>query len=226
MLIPPVKQAQANGMSWYNSSWLYRKPITIDNTSGTSTLTNYQVQVSVTYDSHMQSDFDDIRFTDSDGAALIDHWRETYTTSTSATFWVEVPSIATSSTITIYMYYGNSTATSASNGDNTFDFFDDFIPNASPPSINTQYLTNWVKSADNPIITNANISGGYWPAVAYDTDQGANGPWFIFMQTNNPYVQTMKLFQGRSLNNLTKSTVHTFSQTWEAGAFEPHSLWC
>jgi hypothetical protein len=43
LLIPPVKQAQANGMSWYNLSWLYRKPITIDNTSGTSTLTNYQV---------------------------------------------------------------------------------------------------------------------------------------------------------------------------------------
>jgi hypothetical protein len=40
-------------------------------------------------------------------------------------FWVKVPSVPSGSK-TIYMYYGNPTATSASNGTNTFDFFDDF----------------------------------------------------------------------------------------------------
>ena len=54
--VSPAKEAQANGTSWYNSNWLYRKPITIDNTSNGSNLTNYQVKVSVTYDSHMQAD--------------------------------------------------------------------------------------------------------------------------------------------------------------------------
>jgi hypothetical protein len=39
---------------------------------------------------------------------------------------VKVPSIPASSTKTIYVYYGNPSATSASNGANTFIFFDDF----------------------------------------------------------------------------------------------------
>jgi hypothetical protein len=49
----------------------------------------------------MQADFDDIRFTDDDQTTLIDHWREEYTASTSATFWVEVPIIDAASTKTI-----------------------------------------------------------------------------------------------------------------------------
>ena len=47
-----------------------------------------------------------------------------------ATTWVKVPSIPASSTKNIYMYYGNSSATLASNGFNTFDFFDDFNDNS------------------------------------------------------------------------------------------------
>jgi len=120
-----LKSAHA-ATNWYSSSWGYRKPITINNIGNTSSLTNYPVQVSVTYDSDMQADFDDIRFANSDGTTLIDHWLESKTDSSSATFWVETPNISGSSQQTIYMYYGNSSASSASDGDNTFDFFDDF----------------------------------------------------------------------------------------------------
>ncbi len=108
LFVPKPQEAKADGASWYNSSWLYRKPVTVDNASGTSTLTNYQVQVSVTYNSKMQSNFNDIRFTDSDGTTLLDHWLEASTSSVSAIFWVKVPSIAATSTKNIYMYYGNS----------------------------------------------------------------------------------------------------------------------
>jgi hypothetical protein len=38
--------------------------------------------------------------------------------------WVKVPSIPASTTKTIYVYYGNPGATSLSNGDSTFDYFD------------------------------------------------------------------------------------------------------
>lgn len=76
----------------------------------------------------MQADYDDIRFTSSDGTTLIDHWLESKTNSSTADFWVEVPSIpASPDSTTIYMYYGNSGASTASNGTNTFVFFDDFI---------------------------------------------------------------------------------------------------
>lgn len=108
---------------WYNSSWGCRAPITINNAG--SSLTSYQVKVDVTYDADMQPGFDDIRFTDYDGSTELPHWRESYITSTSATFWVKVPSIPTGAK-TIYMYYGNAGASSASDGDATFEFFDDF----------------------------------------------------------------------------------------------------
>ena len=113
------------GGTWYNSSWLRRTPVTVTNNVA-STLTNYQVRVAVTYDSDMQADFDDIRFTSSDKTTLVDHWLETKVDSTSAVFWVEVPTIASSSTATLYMYYGNSGASSASSINNTFLAGDNF----------------------------------------------------------------------------------------------------
>ena len=109
--------------SWYDTSWSRRAPVTINNPG--SGLTDYQVKVDVTYDADMQPDFDDIRFVDSDDSTPLSHWRESYTASTSATFWVKVPSIPSSGK-TIYMYYGNATVSSASDGTATFIFFDDF----------------------------------------------------------------------------------------------------
>jgi hypothetical protein len=109
--------------SWYNTSWTRRCLTTITNNTGTA-LSGYQVKVAVTYDSDMQPDFDDIRFVDSDGITLLYHWREGYTASTSATFWVKVPSVP-SGTKTIYMYYGNPTVGSASDEANTLEFFDE-----------------------------------------------------------------------------------------------------
>jgi len=122
------------GIPWYDSGWSYRKSIPIQNTTGT--LTDYQVKIivasstgqggDVTCDGHCQDDFDDVRFTAADGQTLLDYWRESYATSASSTFWVKIPSLPANSTTTIYMYYGNASATTTSNGDNTFEFFDDF----------------------------------------------------------------------------------------------------
>lgn len=72
-----------------------------------------------------QTDFDDIRFTAGDGVTLLDHWRESYTASDTATFWVEVQDTL-SSDATIYIYYGHDTINTASDGDATFDIFSDF----------------------------------------------------------------------------------------------------
>ena len=88
-------------------------------------LTDYQVKVTVPYDSDMKSDFSDLRFTSSDGSTLLNHWIESYTASTSAVVWIKVPSISPGEN-TIYAYYGKADATSASDGTNVFAFFDDF----------------------------------------------------------------------------------------------------
>jgi hypothetical protein len=74
------------------------------------------------------SSFNDIRFTKSDGTTLLDYWIESVSGATPnqlATIWIEFDSIGTGAT-TFYMYYGNAGASAASNGDNTFLFFDDF----------------------------------------------------------------------------------------------------
>ena len=126
----------ANGL--FSSGWSWRKAHTIAGTAD-GAQTNYQLKLTVNYgagsdsgssvycDSNCKADFSDLRFTSSDGVTLLDHWIESYTASTSAVVWVEIPSIpASPGSVSIYMYYGNSAASSASNGDSTFLFFDDF----------------------------------------------------------------------------------------------------
>ena len=150
------ESAKADEASWYHTSWKYRKPITIDNTGNLDDLTNYQIKVTLSssnFDfSKAQSSGEDLRFTDSDGTTLIDYWIESYDNSgQTATTWVEVPSISSSSTKTIYMYYGNSIASDASNGDNTFEFFDDFEFERVNLSSSEEPLGHLIKDSDNPI---------------------------------------------------------------------------
>ncbi len=106
------------------NSWSSRETIIISEQSGT-TLTDYQVKVVVTYLSGMNNDFSDVRFTDSDGTTLLSHWLEYSQNSVSATFWVKMPLINAFAQQTVFMFYGNPTATSASDGPSTFIFFDD-----------------------------------------------------------------------------------------------------
>lgn len=117
--------------------WSYRKSITLSRASGA--VTNYQMKLLVGESSgatgedvdcggKCASDFDDIRFTTSDGTTLLDYWIESVTGTTPnqlATIWIEFNSIGTSAT-TFYMYYGNASATAVSNGANTFSIFEDF----------------------------------------------------------------------------------------------------
>ncbi len=122
----------------YNN-WSYRKTIIIN--GSTSLLNDYQVNISIN-STGMGSNFNwstygnDTRFTwlnSSNGLEQnVSFWIETWTYSGSlgsASIWVKVPNI-TASTVantTIYMYYGNPSATynNSLGGNNTFLFFDD-----------------------------------------------------------------------------------------------------
>ena len=148
-------------MAWYNSSWLKRKAITL--TGGASgAQTDYQVKLTVTHDSDMQSDFDDLRFTKSDGVTLIDAWMESYTASTSAIIWVETDTPANTVEADIYMYYGNSGASSSWSGSNTFpDFYDGFEDGN---------VTEWTQSGTTEVLTAQNTTvraGTYAGKVVY-----------------------------------------------------------
>lgn len=141
MLFPvPVYSTQFTpsdlGEEWL-IGWSYRKMHNVTG-QGDGESTNYQLYFNVEYGSGTdsgntvylaglcQSDFDDIRFTDDDGETELDYWREEYTDSDDATFWVEVSDDLDSTTVSVYIYYGNEDVETTSNGENTFVIFSDF----------------------------------------------------------------------------------------------------
>jgi hypothetical protein len=111
--------------SWYDESWAKRKKIRVTNGTG-SELTDFQVKVDVTWDSDMQSDFDDLRFTDSTGTTSIGYWIESYISSATSTVWLKVPSIPASASADVYMYYGNGGVSTTGSASGVFIFYDGF----------------------------------------------------------------------------------------------------
>ncbi|MBU4298986.1 DUF2341 domain-containing protein, partial [Patescibacteria group bacterium] len=122
-----LQETQAAGEGWL-SGWAYRKPISVQNS--TSTLTDYQTKIQLNpsnFDySKASSTLADIRLTDSSGTTTLSYWIENASTTATSTIWVKVPTLTGSATTTIYIYYGNPSAASASNGADVFEFFDDF----------------------------------------------------------------------------------------------------
>jgi len=111
--------------------WPYRCAVVIDNTANPNTLVNYTVKLtldtaSLIAQGKMRSDCGDIRFTDINGVE-IPYWIESGINSANTSIWINVPEIEGSLRTLIFMYYGNLSATSKSNGSATFLFFDDFL---------------------------------------------------------------------------------------------------
>ncbi len=107
--------------------WKYYKEITIEENSG-NTLSDYQVLVDLNpsnFPDKTKFDGSDLRFAE-DGKEF-SYWIEDYDAGAkTAKIWVKVPSIPASGGAKITMYYGNEKAGSVSDGDATFEFFDDF----------------------------------------------------------------------------------------------------
>jgi hypothetical protein len=128
LLLLLISGISVQAQSWYNSSWNYRKAITINSSqvSGGSNLTNFPVLISLSSDSNLastaQSNGNDILFTDSTGTNKLNHEIETYLSSTGQLIaWVQVPTLSASANTTIYMYYGNSSASNQQNPPGVWD---------------------------------------------------------------------------------------------------------
>ncbi len=118
-------------MTWL-LGWNYRKKITITGTTF-GVQTNYPMTMVANKDvgtdtpgniylnNHCNDDFSDIIFTSSDGATILGYYLESINPGISANIWVNVDTIpASPGTSDIYIYYGNATAITQSNPDNTF----------------------------------------------------------------------------------------------------------
>lgn len=123
-------------LSWL-VGWNSRKSHVIENVTGAGT--DYQVMIHVhkgqlgddgwdVYldDDDCRDDFGDIRFTGSDGMSQLSFWMESVNHGSDALFWVKVAEDLSTENQTIYLYYDNPQATTTSNGDATFVYFDDF----------------------------------------------------------------------------------------------------
>jgi hypothetical protein len=111
-------------VKWDFPDYLYRKSINIDNTkvSGSSTLTDFPVLIDL-YDtdlrSKVQSDGDDIVFTDTSGSKLAHEFEQFVqdynSTHARLTTWIGVPNLFTTVDTELIMYYGNATVSSNEN---------------------------------------------------------------------------------------------------------------
>jgi hypothetical protein len=105
------------------------KTITVSSTDP-AVLTDFQVYVELNTGNfdYVDSTADgrDIRFS-TDGVSFnIPYWIQTWDTAGTSRLWAKVPSIPASNSVDIYLLYGDTGLTDNSDGDGTFEFFDDF----------------------------------------------------------------------------------------------------
>ena len=193
VLQPTGSELAGSGEDWL-TGWGYRKRHVINAAAGAGT--NYQIRITVYYgtgtdsgenvylNNHSRTDFGDVRFTAADHITLLDYWMESYTTSTSAVFWVEVADDLSTTAQTIYMYYGNSTVTTTSNGSATFMLYEDW--DGTPTGWTSYNGANWVSGTytddGSPALpcrynkrTTAGSTGGesyWWKAITKQPSQG------------------------------------------------------
>ncbi len=132
--------ADKDHSNWYQITREVYESIT--RTQALENLTDYQVRITAYYGNgadggedvylggHSRTDFGDVRFTwlnSSIGNEVeCSYWMTELNISQSAQFWVKIPEIVSGVNNTIHVYYGNSDALTTSNGDATFEFFDNF----------------------------------------------------------------------------------------------------
>ena len=102
---------EPTGENWWNSSFEYRKLITINHSQVDENLTNFPILVYRNADanlsSHAQADGDDIVFVlYSDNSTKLNHEIENYSNGT-LWAWVNVPYLSSSDDTILYLYYGN-----------------------------------------------------------------------------------------------------------------------
>lgn len=145
------------------------KQVAVANPSGLA-LTDYQVALTVSYESAMRADFGDIRFFDGTTGNIGDvlpYYVESYTLSSTATVYVKLPNIPSGGT-SLYMLYGDNTLTSQSDPDNTLLLYEDMMATPSGTFYgNSSYidhqfarLTQAINSTNGQLDYNLNPSTG------------------------------------------------------------------
>jgi hypothetical protein len=106
----------ATNSSWYNNSWSFRVPITIQSAQIDANLTNFPVYVNLAnlashFFTNVRSDGGDIRVTEADGVTEVPREVVSLSTSTpSGELHFRATNVSSTTDTTFYIYYGNATA--------------------------------------------------------------------------------------------------------------------
>jgi hypothetical protein len=172
--------------SWWDYGWIYRRPVTIDNTGNSEGLVNYQLLMNISFDGDMRPDFSDVRFAQYNQtlgyAVALPYYIESKADGAYASVWVNVSDIAAQGNSTIYMYYGNPSASSASNSTRTFDLFDDFEGVVLDTS-------KWAYS------TGATLSGGILTMMSSSSETAASARSFAAFGANTLVESRMRQYK-------------------------------
>ncbi|MCD4796818.1 MAG: DUF2341 domain-containing protein [Candidatus Cloacimonetes bacterium] len=202
------------------TGWDYQREITLDTAAPEN---DFQVKVELTsanFDySHALDNGEDLRFTDTSDN-LQDYWIEEWDTLGTSTIWVEV---ATSGTLSFYLYYGNALASDDSDGFETFEFFDDSF---ATETIDGKYLTNWTKSGSNPL---QDKTCQNWIISVYNNYNSEDKIYLFEQRDANPSNDIECWSFSRTdantpANWTDEGVVFTSSQAWADGHIEPHGI--
>ncbi len=176
-----------NISNWCNStptcdaSWTRRQQITLKNNG--DAVSSQSVLLFVTYKPGMNSDFSDLRFTDSSGTVL-QHYLLDKTDSQNARIWLKTGSVSANGTYAVYMYFGNSSASSTSN--TAAVVFED--------GFDLGNYDNWTDA------------GGFNPAVSNGAvTLNANQPgfdWLLSKQSFSPAVSAKQVIWDMQYNGI------------------------
>ena len=135
---------------WWDTSWSYRKLISINHSQVDSDLTNFPILIDIT-DTDLrddaQDDGDDIAFVMCyDVINQLNHEIEQYDNTTGhLVAWVNVTNVLSTRNTSVYMYYGNSGCSSQENVSATWD---------------SDYLGVWHMNQTNPLDSTSNDFDG------------------------------------------------------------------
>lgn len=163
--------------SWWDANWTYSREITIDHTKVAGDLINFPVLVKTTLNiSKVQTDGDDIVFTNSQGMKL-SHEIELYNGSSGElVVWVNITSLSSTTDTTLWMYYDNPMCSNQQNKYGTWD--SDYIAilhmngtSSTAITDSTAYKNNVTGVVGNPTYQQTGKAGYsvQFPGTAYLT---------------------------------------------------------
>ncbi|MCR6692298.1 MAG: DUF2341 domain-containing protein [archaeon YNP-LCB-003-016] len=212
-LMLPLNHVYSADQNWL-VGWKYRRKIYVENPTSQS-LSNYPVKLVIdTYtligQGKLRLDAGDLRFTDWDGVTQLKYWVNKTTVNTGNTEVYVRLSIPAKSYVTIYMYYGNPTAT-----DNSDPFTKPIYPSQIIPIssyADWQQVNVQAYAGSLPIFSlNSTLIGD---AIDWRIPKPLNTPVYLLNATTQPLTSNVTLPSGTyTLNVYGYTSMYTLSLT-------------